>query len=78
MTLHQNKSKTKESIKEAKARCTSSIREAATNCAHSIKEAGAHCSTAIREVEALGASQASSIQQSHAKVIQHLKMGGGH
>ena len=66
MTLHQNKSKTEESIKEAKALCACSIREAETNCAHSIKEAKAHCSTAIREAEALGASQASSIQQSHA------------
>ena len=73
MTLHQNESKTKESIKEAKAPCTHSIREAETNCAHSIKETEAHCSTAIREAEAQGASQASSIQQSHAKGIQCLE-----
>ena len=73
MTLCQNESKTEESIKEAKALCTHSIKEAETNCAHSIKEAEAHCSTAIRGVEALGASQASSIQQSHAKGIQHLE-----
>ena len=36
MTLCQNKSKTKESTKEAKALHTHSIREAETNCAHSI------------------------------------------
>ena len=39
----------------------------------SIKEAEACCSTAIREAAAQGASQASSIQQSHAKGIQHLE-----
>ena len=72
MTLCQNESKTEESIKEAKALCTHSIREAETNCAYSIKEAEAHCSTAIREAEALGASQASCIQQSHTNTIQHL------
>ena len=70
ITLCQNKSKTEESIKEAKALCTHSIREAETNCAHSIKEAKAHCSMAIRETEALGASQTSSIHQSHAKGTQ--------
>ena len=84
MTLCQNESKTKESIKEAKALCAHSIREAEalcahsireakTNCTYSIKEAGAHCSTAIREAETWGASQASSIQQSHAKGIQSLE-----
>ena len=73
MTLCQNESKTEESIKEAKALCTHSIMEAEANCAHSIKEAEAHCSTAIRETETRGASQASSIQQSHTKGIQHLK-----
>ena len=72
-TLCQNESKTKESIKEAKALCTHSIREAEANCAHFIKEAEAHFSTAIREAETWGASQASSIQQSHAKGIQHLE-----
>ena len=73
MALCQNESKTKKSIKEAKALCSHSIREAETTCAHSIKEAEAHCSTAIKEVEALGASQASSIQQSYTKGIQHLE-----
>ena len=73
ITLYQNKSKTEESIKEAKALCACSIREAETICAHSIKEVEACCSTAIREAEAWGASQASFIQQSHAKGIQHLE-----
>ena len=61
ITLCQNKSKTEESIKEAKAVCAHSIREAETNCAHSIKEAEAHCSTVISEAEAWRPSQASSI-----------------
>ena len=73
MTLYQNESKTKESIKEAKALCACSIREVETDCVHSIKEAKACCSTAIRKAEVLGASQASCIQQSHAKAIQHLE-----
>ena len=60
MALHQNE--TAESIKEAKA-----------ICAHSIQEAKTHCSTAIREVEAWGASQAGSFQQSDAKTVQHLE-----
>ena len=62
MTLLQNEPETLESIKEAK-----------THCPHSIKEAEAHCSLAIQEVESWGATQACSIQQSHAKDIQHLK-----
>ena len=62
ITLHQNDSKTTESIKEAKTLCT-----------HSIQEAETHCSTAIREAEAWGASQAGSLQQSHTKTIQHLE-----
>ena len=84
MILCQNESITEESIKEAKAlcacsirepetTCAHSIREAKTTCAHSIKEAEACCSTAIREAEAWGAPQTSSIQQSHAKGIQHLE-----
>ena len=75
MTLCQNESKSKESFKEAKALCAHSIREADANCAHSIKEAEVLCSTAIRirEAEIQRASQASSIQQSHAKGIQHLE-----
>ena len=61
MVLHQNNSKTAESVKETKA-----------ICAHSVWEAKTHCSIAIREAEAQGASQAGSLQQSHAKIIQHL------
>ena len=75
MTLPQNKSKTKESIKEAKALCTHSIREVEANCAYSIKEAEGCCPIAIREAETQGASQASSIQQSHVKDVQHLEEG---
>ena len=73
MTPWHNKSETTESIKGAKAICVHSIKEAEANCIHTIKEAEALCSTAIREAESWGASQASSIQQSHAKDIQHLK-----
>ena len=62
LALCQNDSETTESIKEAKASCTQSIQEAKTLC-----------STAIREVEAWGASQAGSLQQSHAKTVQHLE-----
>ena len=62
MTLHQNNSKTTESIKEAKAICS-----------HSIQEAETLYSTAIREAEAWGTSQAGSLQQLHAKTIQHLE-----
>ena len=38
-----------------------------------IQEAKTLCSTAIREAEAWGASQAGSLQQSHAETIQHLE-----
>ena len=64
MALCQNEYETAESIKEARAICT-----------HSILEAKTHCSTAIRNAEAWGASQDGSIQQSHAKVVQHLEKG---
>ena len=62
MALCQNYSKTTESIKEAKAICT-----------HSTQEAETLCSTTIREAEAWVASQADSLQWSHAKSIQHLE-----
>ena len=62
MTLWQNESETLVSIKEAKAQC---------DC--SIKETEPHCSQAIQEAESQGAVQACSIQQSHAKDIQHLE-----
>ena len=42
MSLCQNESKTKESIKEAKALCAHSTREVEANCAHSIREVEAH------------------------------------
>ena len=58
ITLWQDESETLESIKEAKA-----------HCACSIKEAEAHCSLAIWEAESWGATQACSIQQSHAKDV---------
>ena len=84
MALHQNDSKTMESIKEAKAICTCSTQEAETFCSTTIKEAKAICacstqeaknlcSITIREAEAWGASQAGSLQQSHAKSIQCLE-----
>ena len=66
--------------KEAKATCTCSLQEAKTlcskvkaNCTQSIQEAKTLCSTAIRDTEAPGASQASSLQKSHAKSILHLE-----
>ena len=62
MALCWNDSETVVSIKEAKA-----------ICAHSIQEAKTLCSTAIREAEAQGASEAGSLQQLHAKTIQHLE-----
>ena len=62
MAFCQNNAETMESIKEAKAVCT-----------HSIQESETHCSTAIRKVEVCGPSQASSIQQRHAKAIQQLE-----
>ena len=40
---------------------------------HSIWEAEALCSMAIRDAEAWGAAQAYSLQQRHAKSIQHLE-----
>ena len=62
MALHQNNSETMDSIKEDKAICT-----------HSTEEAETLCSTTIREAEAQRASQAGSLQQLHAKSIQHLE-----
>ena len=59
MALHQNESKTAESIKEAKAICTITIKEAKATCACSICDAKTICSMAIRDAETQGASQAS-------------------
>ena len=50
------------------------IKEAEANCACTITEAENCCSTAIREAGSQGASQACSIQQLHAKDIQHLEV----
>ena len=60
-------------ISEAKIQHTTCIKEAEANHAHTLAEAENCCSTAIREVESWGALQAHSIQQSHAKDIQHLE-----
>ena len=62
MALCQNEFNTTESIKEAKATCT-----------HSIQEVKTLCFMAIRDTEAWGASQASSLEQPHAKSIQCLE-----
>ena len=73
MVLHQNKSETAESIKEAKAVCEIAIKEAKATCACSIWEAETLCSMAIRDAETQGASQASSLHLLHAKSIQQLE-----
>ena len=73
MGLHWNESETAESIKEAKAICKITIREAKATCAYSIWEAETLYSTAIKDAETQGASQAGSLQLSHAKSIQHLE-----
>ena len=57
MALHQNESKTAESIKEAKAICKITIKEAKATCTHSIWETETLFSTAIRDAETRGASQ---------------------
>ena len=68
MALCQNKSKTLESIREAKAICTCATQEAKVLCsttirevkvtyACSILEAENLCSRTVREAEAQGASQ---------------------
>ena len=84
MALCQNESETMESIREAKAiyahatqeaktLCSTTIKEAKATCAHSIQEAENLCSRTIRDVEACGASQADSLQWSHAKSIQCME-----
>ena len=62
MELHQNDSKTVESIKEARAICT-----------HTVGEAETACSVAIREAETQGASWAESLHRWHAEAIKHLE-----
>ena len=84
MELHQNDSKTTESIKEARAicahdtldaeaLCSTTVKETKTTCACTIWKVKALCSAAIRDVEIWGASQADSLQQRHVKTIQHLE-----
>ena len=53
--------------------CSMAIKEAKATCAHNMKEAETLCSMAIRDAEAWGAAQAGSLQQRHAKSIQHLE-----
>ena len=60
-------------ISKAEIQHSTCIKEAEANCACTLAEAGNCCSTAIREAESWGASQAYSIQQSHAKDIQCLE-----
>ena len=60
-------------ISKAKVQHAACIKEAEANWAHTLAEAENHCPTAIMEAESQGTSQACSIQQSHAKDIQHLE-----
>ena len=57
----------------AKIQHATCIKEVEANCAPALAEAENSCSTAIREAESKGTSQAHSIQQSHAKDMQHLE-----
>ena len=58
-------------ISKAKVQHATCIKKAEANCACTLTEAENCFSTAIREAESQG-DQATSIQQSHAKDIQHL------
>ena len=60
-------------ISEAKVWHTTSIKEIEDDCTQALAEAENCCSTTIREAESRGASKAHSIQQSHARDIQHLE-----
>ena len=60
-------------ISEAKVHHTTCIKENEDDCPCALAEVENCCSTAIREAESRGASRAHSIQQSHAKDIQHLE-----
>ena len=84
MELHQNDSKTAESIKEARAICThatvdvealcsTTVKEAKSTCTCTIQEAKAICSAAIRDAETWEASQADLLHRQHAKAIKHLE-----
>ena len=61
-------------ISEARVQHATCFKEIKDDCAHALAEAENCCSTAIREAESRGASKAHSIQQSHAKDIQHLEV----
>ena len=61
-------------ISKAKVWHATCIKEIEDNCAHALAEAGNCCLTAIREAESQDTSKACSIQQSHAKYIQHLEV----
>ena len=82
MALHQIESEITKAIKavkdavlisKAKVQHATCIKEAEADCASTLAEAENHHSTALREAESWGASQAHSIQQSHAKDIQCLE-----
>ena len=60
-------------LSEAEAQHATCIKEAKANCASIIAEVENCCSMAIRKAESHGAKQAHSIQQSHAKGMQHLE-----
>ena len=61
-------------ISKAKVWQTTCIKEIEDSCTHASSEAENCCSTAIREAESSSTSKAQSIQQSHAKDIQHLEV----
>ena len=74
MELHQNDSKTTESIKGARAICAhvamdtealcySTVKEAKATCACTIQKAKTTCSVAIRDAETWGASQTESLHR---------------
>ena len=60
-------------ISEAKVQHAAHIKEIEDDCAHASAEAENCCLSAIWYAESQGTSNACSIQQCHAKHIQHLK-----
>ena len=62
MAFCQNKAKTTEAIREAKAHCGAAIKEAEACCTTDIREAEAHC-----------VDHAHSIQQLHSDRMQCLE-----
>ena len=61
-------------ISEAEAWHAICIKEAEANSTSIIAEGENCCSIVIRKAESCGTQQACSIQQSHAKGMQHLEM----